>query len=188
MSRTRGRLLAGLLTVGAAGAVAAWSVSAEVGGTGSPGAAVGAQPSPMRASADAVVAQSSARPIAAAAAAAAAASPEVADLQRDLEGLITEPKWPNDQWSVMVVSLDRGDTLFAHGSSDVLAPASNMKVFTTAAALYYLGPDFRYNTFLMSTGPIENGVLKGDLVLYGTGDPTFSSRFGPNSSEVNPSA
>jgi D-alanyl-D-alanine carboxypeptidase len=53
-----------------------------------------------------------------------------------------------------------------------------MKLFTTAAALYYLGSDYRYNTFLMATGPIRDGVLEGDLVVYGTGDPTFSGRFG----------
>jgi D-alanyl-D-alanine carboxypeptidase/D-alanyl-D-alanine-endopeptidase (penicillin-binding protein 4) len=53
-----------------------------------------------------------------------------------------------------------------------------MKLFTTAAALYYLGPDFRYGTFLMTDAPIVNGVLDGDLVLYGTGDPTIADRFG----------
>ena len=182
MNRARSRLLTGLLAVGVTGGAAAWNVSADVGSADPVAATAGpAAPSAVAttpADRTSAVAQSAARPIVAAAAAAAAASPEVAALQRDLERLITEPKWPHDQWSVMVVSLDRGDTLFAHGPSDVLAPASNMKVFTTAAALYYLGPDFRYNTFLMGTGPIENGVLKGDLVLYGTGDPTFSSRFG----------
>jgi D-alanyl-D-alanine carboxypeptidase/D-alanyl-D-alanine-endopeptidase (penicillin-binding protein 4) len=99
-------------------------------------------------------------------------------LRSDLEEMIRRPRWSGDRWSVLVVSLDRGDTLFAHGAHESLAPASNMKLFTTAAALYYLGPDFRYNTFLMSTGPINNGVLEGDLVVYGTGDPTFSDRFG----------
>lgn len=78
----------------------------------------------------------------------------------------------------MVVSLDRGDTLYAYNAHDRLAPASNMKLFTTAAGLYYLGADYRYNTFLMATGPITDGVLDGDLVVYGTGDPTFSARFG----------
>jgi len=102
----------------------------------------------------------------------------VSALRTDLEEIIARPRWTGDRWSVMVVSLDKGDTLFAHGAGDALAPASNMKLFTTAAALYYLGPDFRFNTFLVATGPISNGVLEGDVVIYGTGDPTFSNRFG----------
>ena len=99
-------------------------------------------------------------------------------LQNDIERLIESPGWAGDRWSVLVVSLDKGDTLFNHGGDESLIPASNLKLFTTAAALYYLGPDFRYNTFLLTDGTIENGVLNGDLVVYGTGDPTFSSRFG----------
>lgn len=115
--------------------------------------------------------------------AAAPSSPAAVDantlaLQSGLAEILRRPRWTGDRWSVMVVSLDRGDTLFAHAASDALVPASNMKLFTTAAALYYLGPDFRFNTFLMATGPIRDGVLDGDLVIYGTGDPTFSDRFG----------
>jgi serine-type D-Ala-D-Ala carboxypeptidase/endopeptidase (penicillin-binding protein 4) len=101
-----------------------------------------------------------------------------AALRRDIAEILRRPRWTNDQWGVMVVSLDRGDTLFAHAPAESLAPASNMKLFTTAAALYYLGPDYRYNTFLMTAGPIRDGVLEGDLIVYGTGDPTFSERFG----------
>lgn len=99
-------------------------------------------------------------------------------LQNDLERLIDSPGWAGDRWSVLVLSLDKGDTLFNHGGDVSLVPASNLKLFTTAAALYYLGPQFRYNTFLLTDGKIENGVLNGDVVVYGTGDPTFSSRFG----------
>jgi D-alanyl-D-alanine carboxypeptidase/D-alanyl-D-alanine-endopeptidase (penicillin-binding protein 4) len=119
-------------------------------------------------------------PSAAASIDAAAADAMRAALDRDLREIIARPRWTGDEWSVMVRSLDRGDTLFSFAGEAPLAPASNMKLFTTAAALYYLGPDFRYNTFLMATGPIRDGVLDGDLVLYGTGDPTFSSRFGDN--------
>src|SRR5688572_426749 len=108
----------------------------------------------------------------------AAIAPNVSSLRTDLEQILNRPRWNGDRWSVMVVSLDRGDTLFAHGADEKLAPASNMKLFTTAAALYYLGPDYRYNTFLMATGPVQDGVIAGDLVVYGTGDPTFSDRFG----------
>jgi D-alanyl-D-alanine carboxypeptidase/D-alanyl-D-alanine-endopeptidase (penicillin-binding protein 4) len=52
-----------------------------------------------------------------------------------------------------------------------------MKLFTVSAALYYLGPDYRYNTFLLATGPVQDGSVLGDLVIYGTGDPTLSDRF-----------
>ena len=110
--------------------------------------------------------------------AAAPTTPAATRLQADLERLIESPRWSGDRWSVLVVSLDRGDTLFSHAADESLTPASNLKLFTTAAALYYLGPDFRYNTFLLSDGKIENGVLNGDVIVYGTGDPTFSARFG----------
>src|SRR5206468_6057550 len=53
-------------------------------------------------------------------------------------------------------------------------PASNAKLFTTAAALHYLGPDYRFLTVLFADGRVSRGELFGDLVLYGTGDPTFA--------------
>lgn len=85
------------------------------------------------------------------------------------------------QAAVLVVSLDRGDTLFALNPDVPLAPASNMKLYSTAAALYYLGPDFRYSTYVLGTGEVRDGVLEGDLVLYGTGDPSMSARMLGNS-------
>jgi D-alanyl-D-alanine carboxypeptidase/D-alanyl-D-alanine-endopeptidase (penicillin-binding protein 4) len=106
------------------------------------------------------------------------ASATVASLRNDLARFIQSPGWGEDRWSVLVVSLSSGDTLFGHRADSALAPASNMKLFTTAAGLYYLGPEFRYNTFLLTDGVVENGALTGNVVLYGTGDPTLSDRFG----------
>src|SRR5690606_26344585 len=57
-----------------------------------------------------------------------------------------------------------------------LVPASNLKLYSTAAALYFLGPDFRYSTYLLGDGDLRDGVLTGDLILYGTGDPAISGR------------
>ena len=108
----------------------------------------------------------------------AAVSASVGSLRADLTRLVESPNWGGDRWSVIVVSLSRGDTLFGHDADAFLAPASNMKLFTTAAGLYYLGPEFRYNTFLLTDGRIEDGALAGNVVLYGTGDPTLSDRFG----------
>ncbi len=81
------------------------------------------------------------------------------------------------RWSALAVSLDRGDTLFAVGASTPLVPASNTKLLTTISALHYLGPDFRYQTYLIADGTVENETLHGDLILYGTGDPSISRRF-----------
>ena len=81
------------------------------------------------------------------------------------------------EWSALAVSLDRGDTLFHLRPARVLAPASNMKLFTTAAALQVLGPSFRFRTYLLSTAAPQRGIIDGDLVLYGTGDPALSDRF-----------
>jgi D-alanyl-D-alanine carboxypeptidase/D-alanyl-D-alanine-endopeptidase (penicillin-binding protein 4) len=105
-------------------------------------------------------------------------SANLAELRAELQRLVTHTGWNGDAWSVLAVSLDNGDTLFAHNAERSLAPASNVKLFTTAAALYFLGPDFRYTTFLMADGDIADGMLIGDLVLYGTGDPTIADRFG----------
>lgn len=102
-------------------------------------------------------------------------SPNVAQLRTDLRRIVGQSN-TGARVGVMVVSLDRGDTLFSHNADLPLAPASNMKLFSTAAALYYLGPEFRYSTYALADGEVRDGVLNGDLILYGTGDPTISGR------------
>ena len=79
-------------------------------------------------------------------------------------------------WGVEIRSLDTGERLFEHDAGKLMMPASNMKILTLAAAAETLGWDYRYTTTLETTGTIENGVLHGDLVVRGTGDPTISSR------------
>jgi D-alanyl-D-alanine carboxypeptidase/D-alanyl-D-alanine-endopeptidase (penicillin-binding protein 4) len=82
------------------------------------------------------------------------------------------------------MSLDRGDTLYAINPDAPMAPASNLKLLTTAAALETLGPDYRFLTYLMTDGVVTDGVLDGDLILYGTGDPGISNRFHGRRDEV----
>jgi len=109
---------------------------------------------------------------------------DVLTLRNDLSALLDTQSLRGAEWSVLVVSLEKGDTLFARDENRFLAPASNMKIATTAAALHFLGPSFRYETFVYADGPIENGILLGDLILYGTGDPGISDRFYRNSTDV----
>ncbi|MCA9763314.1 MAG: D-alanyl-D-alanine carboxypeptidase/D-alanyl-D-alanine-endopeptidase [Gemmatimonadetes bacterium] len=78
-------------------------------------------------------------------------------------------------WGVAVADLD-GTPLFGRNAERLFIPASNTKLVVSAAATVLLGPDFTVRTSLYGTGPVENGELRGDLVLYGRGDPTFSER------------
>lgn len=77
----------------------------------------------------------------------------------------------------VVRDLDTGATLLDWRADEALAPASNMKLATTAAALATLGPDFEFRTQVLARGPIQGGVLQGDLCLVGGGDPNLSGRF-----------
>ena len=109
---------------------------------------------------------------------------EVSRLRSDLTEALETYRWPDVQWGVLVVSLDQGDTLFSVEPNAALVPASNLKLLTTAAALRRLGADFRFQTYLLTDGVVSHGVLHGDLVLYGTGDPGISDRFFSQKDEV----
>jgi D-alanyl-D-alanine carboxypeptidase/D-alanyl-D-alanine-endopeptidase (penicillin-binding protein 4) len=105
---------------------------------------------------------------------------DLQDLRQELEGILTSTGNHQGRWGVLAVSLDRSDTLLALNPFEPMVPASNMKVLSTAAAFHYLGPDFRYQTFLLADGPLVDSTLEGNLVLFGTGDPTLSERFFPS--------
>ncbi len=105
-----------------------------------------------------------------------AASTGRASLEGTVLELIRETGWTGSEWGILAVSLERGDTLIALNPDAPLAPASNQKLFTSAAALHHLGRDYRFPTFLLTDGEIVDGVLHGNLILYGTGDPAISDR------------
>jgi len=66
-----------------------------------------------------------------------------------------------------------GAVLYSRGASRAFQIASNMKLFTTAAALARVGPDERFETALIAPGGVVGGVVQGDLILRGGGDPGF---------------
>jgi D-alanyl-D-alanine carboxypeptidase/D-alanyl-D-alanine-endopeptidase (penicillin-binding protein 4) len=83
---------------------------------------------------------------------------------------------PHASSAVRVVSLSRGEVLYERNPDLSLSPASNMKLFTAAAALAQLGPDYRFRTTVTAgRKPDEKGVLAGDLVLVGGGDPVLET-------------
>lgn len=98
-------------------------------------------------------------------------------LTDDLRTLITS-RTRSGSWGAMVVSLTRGDTLFARNPDAPMIPASTMKLFTTAIALERLGPEHTFSTDILRDGQLDNaGVVHGNLILRGDGDPAFGTRF-----------
>lgn len=81
--------------------------------------------------------------------------------------------------AVLVRRLSDGKTLYRHNAEEKLEIASNVKLFTIAAALWRLGPDFTFRTPVVADGQIANGRLNGNLMVVGGGDPLLSSRFCP---------
>ena len=109
--------------------------------------------------------------------AAVAATPSrTARLAETLDAILASPTFGRASVSVVVRSLDTGETLFRRNGQTWLVPASTMKVLTAVAAAERLGWQYRFETRLVATGPIVNGAIDGDLLVVGTGDPTITPR------------
>ena len=105
-------------------------------------------------------------------------SPALRELRAELTQVFDAPIMARGVWAVDIRSLDSGQSIFELNAGKLTMPASNMKIVTLAAAAEILGWDHRFTTTLEATAPIEDGVLRGDLFIRGTGDPTISRRDG----------
>lgn len=77
------------------------------------------------------------------------------------------------QVGLALADADTGEVLELLAGTAALPPASVTKAFTALYARDILGPDYRFATRLIGTGPVVDGVLRGDLVLAGGGDPVL---------------
>src|SRR5277367_3582194 len=106
----------------------------------------------------------------------ASVSPSIEFASR-AESLIGVSPVNRGEWGLLVVDSVTGDTLYERNADSYFVPASNMKLLTTALALDKLGADFRFRTTLEANGTLSsNGLLSGDLILVGRGDPNLSNR------------
>ncbi|MEO5798652.1 MAG: D-alanyl-D-alanine carboxypeptidase/D-alanyl-D-alanine-endopeptidase [Gemmatimonadales bacterium] len=103
------------------------------------------------------------------------ASLSAQSLTKRLDARLDAPGLDRLLWGVAVTDTN-GKLLYGRNADRLFIPASNTKLLVSSVATALLGPDFTVQTSLYGTGPISNGVLQGDLVLYGRGDPTFSRR------------
>jgi serine-type D-Ala-D-Ala carboxypeptidase/endopeptidase (penicillin-binding protein 4) len=99
-------------------------------------------------------------------------------LQADLARAFQEGEAADVLWGVSIQSLASGSTLYSLNADRLLMPASNMKIVTLAAAAERLGWDYTFETVISATAPIVDGVIAGDLVVVGGGDPSINSRNG----------
>jgi len=98
-------------------------------------------------------------------------------LGRDIETILQDPDAARGFWGVYAVSLDNGRSLIAVNQDKLFTPASNAKLFTTAAVFGLIGPDYRFKTTVETMGSLDKyGRLNSDLVLIGRGDPNLSGR------------
>lgn len=106
------------------------------------------------------------------------AADSAALLRRDLAKIFSDQRFSDAQWGVKIISLDRSEVIFEKNPRRLYIPASNVKIITAAAALLRLGPEYRFKTQALTDGAIVPGVLQGNLIIAGFGDPSSSSRIG----------
>src|SRR5689334_9757368 len=100
------------------------------------------------------------------------------ELRAKISEVLAKPELSSAMVGIKAVSLDNGRVLFEENAGKLLRPASNMKLYTIATALDRLSPDYRFSTSVYAnTRPDAAGVVHGELIIYGRGDPSIAARF-----------
>ncbi|HEX3373912.1 MAG TPA: D-alanyl-D-alanine carboxypeptidase/D-alanyl-D-alanine-endopeptidase, partial [Edaphobacter sp.] len=97
-------------------------------------------------------------------------------LARTIAGLVEGPEVARDHWGIVVTAMD-GAPIYLLNEGQLFQPASNTKLYTTAAAMALLGSATKFETRILARGVMEGTTaLKGDVVLVGAGDANLSGR------------
>jgi D-alanyl-D-alanine carboxypeptidase/D-alanyl-D-alanine-endopeptidase (penicillin-binding protein 4) len=96
-------------------------------------------------------------------------------LTKRLDARLDAPPFDRQLWGVALVD-DKGRLLYGRNPERLFIPASNTKLVVTVVASALLPPDWTVRTSAYAGGPVVNGVVQGDLVLFGRGDPTMGHR------------
>ncbi|HEX7959894.1 MAG TPA: D-alanyl-D-alanine carboxypeptidase/D-alanyl-D-alanine-endopeptidase [Terriglobales bacterium] len=110
---------------------------------------------------------------------------DVKDVSKQIQDRIqkiinSDPASSRAFWGIEIEDAGSGKVLYNQNPDKLFTPASNTKLFTTAATFALIGPDYRFHTTVETTTPPDtNGRVAGDLVLVGRGDPNLSGRVLP---------
>ena len=106
--------------------------------------------------------------------------------QAAIDKFATQPTMKNASLTIAVGQLSDGKIIAGHNVDLACITASTMKTVTSSAALEQLGGDFAFETPVYLEGEVVNGVLKGNVVIVGVGDPTLGSRFFKDNLDIVP--
>lgn len=99
-----------------------------------------------------------------------------AELVARLEKILDDPGLARGTTGIKVVRLTDGEVLYEANETVLFHPASTMKLFTAAAALAHLGPQYRFTTYIAAdTSSLQRNTIEGNLYLVGSGDPSLET-------------
>ncbi len=103
-----------------------------------------------------------------------ALSAQAETLQQRITSVLEKPDYEAVSFvGISILDTTTGEELFSQYTNKLFTPASNAKLFSSAAALDVFGPDHTFQTTVHHDGTLEDGTLTGSLILHGGGDPTL---------------
>lgn len=98
-------------------------------------------------------------------------------LRTQLTAHVEQDRFSGALWGIKVASLNSGKILFEHHADRLMSPASNSKMYPAALALDRLGADYKIVTPILATAkPDADGMIHGDLIISGRGDPSWKAK------------
>jgi len=110
-----------------------------------------------------------------------ATPPASSSFESKLSTITSAPRYTHASWGIIIVDPATGTSLYESNADQMYVPGSTTKLFSSAAALEVLGPDYRFRTPVFAMGSVDdNGKLDGNLVLVASGDLNLGGRTLPD--------
>ncbi|MEP6764931.1 MAG: D-alanyl-D-alanine carboxypeptidase/D-alanyl-D-alanine-endopeptidase [Gemmatimonadaceae bacterium] len=91
-----------------------------------------------------------------------------------VDSMVNDAQFASAHWGILIVDPERADTLYSRNADKLFMPASNQKIITSAVSLAQLGADYHWRTPVLLRGEAKGHTFVGDVLVVGTGDPTWS--------------